>query len=239
LNVFESALTPIPPGFKRVKANKAWVKDFICDMSKIQLHKPKFSEPKKRNVFFVHDNGGRPFMVRVGNKNERVMANHKYKVEIWKESPRFFIDEADLGHDYENAWVYTELVTTYKALRVFIGKDRRHFLSTQNLSHKGNSILLQVGKHRYVYIGDEIYEFDTADNILSYVSPVGNSDVPYPFAVGEENVYFMLDKVSVPIKAFPPLERKEDVYNLYRPFYDFNLKGTPMRNLAVIADRQE
>lgn len=50
-----------------------------------------------------------------------------------------------------------------------------------------------------MYIGETIYEFNTGgDRILDYYSPIGNSDVLYPFAVGERNTYLMLERVAYP-----------------------------------------
>ena len=63
---------------------------------------------------------------------------------------------------------------------------------------RGNSILLQTGKNKYVYIGDGIRSFTTknGDVIKKYYSPVGNNEVPYPYAIGDKYVYIMLHNVK-------------------------------------------
>jgi hypothetical protein len=78
---------------------------------------------------------------------------------------------------------------------------------------EGNSILLRVGE-KYVYIGSEIYEFSPKpeDTIQKYYSDIGNSDVPYPYAVGNTHVYIMLDKVAVEKSFF---NMKKDIYQQY------------------------
>lgn len=64
----------------------------------------------------------------------------------------------------------------------------------------GNSVLLQTGAQKYVYIGERMFEFSTPrDNIVRYVSDMGNSAVPYPYAVGKSRVYFMIEPVSAPL----------------------------------------
>jgi recombinational DNA repair protein RecT len=75
-----------------------------------------------------------------------------------------------------------------------------------------------MSKNRYVYIGAEIYEFKTAsgDEIVKYVSNVGNSNVPYPYAIGKKYIYIMLDKVFVDKSKFT----KEDMGDVYRVYYD-------------------
>lgn len=55
----------------------------------------------------------------------------------------------------------------------------------------GNGVLLEVREGRYVMVVAEIVEFDTVDKerILRFVSPMGNSGVPYPYAVGGTHTY--------------------------------------------------
>ena len=57
----------------------------------------------------------------------------------------------------------------------------------------GNTILLEISNKKYCFIGHSIYEFSTKDKITKYESPVGNNDVPYPLAYGEENLYFLME----------------------------------------------
>jgi hypothetical protein len=81
---------------------------------------------------------------------------------------------------------------------------------------EGNSILVKTGS-KYMYIGHEIYEFAPVDGdtIVSYYSDIGNSDVPYPYAVGKTHVYIMLDKVAVEKTFF---DFKQAIYEQY--YYD-------------------
>lgn len=46
----------------------------------------------------------------------------------------------------------------------------------------------------YVFIGWEIFAFKTPDEITRYVSLMGNSAVPYPYAVGARNTYLFLER---------------------------------------------
>ena len=65
----------------------------------------------------------------------------------------------------------------------------------------------------YIYIGMEIYSFKAKSEIIEYVSPVGNSDVPYPYAVDKDGrIYLMIENVI--------LERGYDSKNYEDP-YDF------------------
>ena len=88
-----------------------------------------------------------------------------------------------------------------------------------------NSILLQISEHIYMYVGHEIYTFRPKAPIAHYHSPMGNSDVPYPFAVDVKgNGYFMLDRASVPLPESE--QKKTDAY----PFFYRLMQMTPNRN---------
>ena len=75
-----------------------------------------------------------------------------------------------------------------------------------------------------------IYEFYTIDNIIKYYSLVGNSDVPYTVAIGENFIYFMLDKTYVPINYFNNI-KKSLLYNAYQYYYGY-YDGEPLKNYA-------
>jgi hypothetical protein len=65
----------------------------------------------------------------------------------------------------------------------------------------GNSMLFELphtpgapgaGARRYVFVGTCVLAFGTRSPIVSFVSPVGNSDVPYPYAVDRAGVVYLL-----------------------------------------------
>jgi hypothetical protein len=70
-----------------------------------------------------------------------------------------------------------------------------------------------------MYIGDAVKTFEPIkdDLILDYQSPIGNSDVPYPYAVGEKYTYLMIENVYIDNAA---LNKKEDPYKQYYGFGD-------------------
>jgi hypothetical protein len=78
---------------------------------------------------------------------------------------------------------------------------------------EGNSILVKKGS-KYIYIGHEIYEFSPVegDTIEAYYSDIGNSDVPYPYAVGKTHVYILLEKAAVDKSFF---DMKKGIYDQY------------------------
>ena len=159
----------------------------------------------KGKAYYIHDNGGRPFKVVIDGKT----------VNIYKNTAK-----------YPDPDTYDSLVTTVKAKEVYIGKSlgKSHMsdhTSAQAKDFIGNSILLELSAKKYVHIGREIYTFETEDSIESYYSLVGNNDVPYPVAVGTENVYFILDRTYVDksMILYKPIDW-EDAYSLYYGFSD-------------------
>ena len=136
----------------------------------------KKSSAQKGKIYSIHDNGGTPFKVVISGNKVSV-----YEQPNWKD------------WQSETEKPYTKLIKTFSNVKkIFIGKDRK-----LGKGFDGNSILLQLTRDKYVYIGSWIYEFVTKDDtIVTYFSKVGNSDVPYPVALGEKNVYFMLEPTN-------------------------------------------
>lgn len=120
-----------------------------------------------------------------------------------------------------------KLVKTFDFIESFIGVG-------------GNSILLKVkskdkSSSNYVFIGHEIFSFSIKDKILSYKSPIGNNDVPYPYAVSKDNVYLMLEYVILDKKLIDFATIK-DPYNYYY-FYDNEsdkIKGKKFRKKVLV-----
>lgn len=221
-NQFEKEETKVPDGYKLVKLRKDYTKNYKCDNSRKLLSKNNDQYKKIRiatkgfKKYFTHDNGGRPFLVYV-NKNKK-------EVQIYKQLEKdYYIPWSDWeDNDNKNAWMYIQLVAKYKSSEIFIGKSPLNKMTEFSGGHgerfDGNSILLKIGKDRYVHIGSHIYEFSTPnDKIVKYYSPVGNNDVPYPFAYGEKNVYFMLDEkyVSYDKASFLANKKETDAYTYY------------------------
>lgn len=76
----------------------------------------------------------------------------------------------------------------------------------------GNSILVQITSDKYVYIGPQIFSFTPKDKVVKYVSPVGNNDVPYPYAIDEKGRYYLLTE-GIILEELP--ENETDPYDYY------------------------
>ena len=168
---------------------------------KVQGATQKVNKSEKRR-YETHHNGGRPFFVEIDGKNVTVSKNmNTFKLVKGK-----FVDvEAPPKHLF-----------TKKATEIFIGKKSPGggYDGLKPSEAEGNSILLKLGANKYMFIGHEIYEFEpvAGDTIESYYSNIGNSDVPYPYAIGKTHVYIMLDKEAVEKSYF---DMKKDIYEQF------------------------
>lgn len=132
-------------------------------------------------VYYTHDNGHRPFQVII-NKN-----NGSTNIIINKYDSDNDDDDNDESCHYKN---------NIMKIDNFIGYWYGYDTSIDEMH--GNTILIKLAVNKYIFIGSEIYRFKTHnDEIIDYVSPVGNSDVPYPVAYGSKFVYFPDDKMKV------------------------------------------
>lgn len=104
---------------------------------------------------------------------------------------------------------------TVTAKRVFIGKSPRNNMTnvSKNYGKKfdGNSILIEVGTNEYIFVGSSIMKFQSKSKIIEFVSPVGNMNVPYPFAVDDNGNYYLFNLKVIAAKI--PKKYQNDPYD--------------------------
>lgn len=130
-----------------------------------------------------------------------------YKVIINKEKEQFQVlirKNVFLSWDEPNN--IKTIIKPKKYLKLFIGNDPKY------PKYKGNSILIQLTKTKYIFISDIIYIFTTKDEIYKYKSPIGNSMTPYPYAIGYNNIYLLTYMNYIPIADY---DKKIDPYELF------------------------
>ena len=219
-NVFEDVPSKLPKGYKKAKEfpyDKTHIEQNICG-SKIDAFKTDLPEGKKGyKHYLIHDNGGRPFAVYISSKHDAV--------SIYKLPEEFKVIHYDEIRKKDSYKYYSELIKKYKCKDVFIGKSPKNEMTKSSKGYgkgfDGNTILVKLSDKRYIYIGDGIFEFTSLHKIVDYQSPVGNSDVPYPYAIDEkDNYYLMLDSVIIHFK------KKED--DPYEKYYNSSLMTKDM-----------
>ncbi len=172
---------------------------------------------KSIKEYLIHDNGGRPFKVMVDYD--------KKNIKVYK----FDQDEVD-DNSEEHEIIYDILVYETDFINVFIGSSN-DFFEINIRKYEGNSILVETGDITYTFIGSMIYSFTSIQPINQYFSPIGPSDVPYPYAIDiNKNIYLMIeDDIIIPYKNTFEYITKEEIspYHLYYwpEKYDFSFKN--------------
>jgi hypothetical protein len=148
-------------------------------VKRYQFKKSAAESLNEPSVYQTHYNNDRPFLVKVFPEYVEV-----YQQECTSE-----------GCTTRNKI----LVSDYK--EIFYGDIQPAGPNTPKKGDQyGNTILLRLKTGEYVYIGDRIYSFKISpgDRIQYYTSPIGDFDIPYPYAIGKTNTYFMLHKKYIP-----------------------------------------
>lgn len=148
---------------------------------------------ERRRNYYVHDSKHRPYKVTADHTGLHIYTYVTYEKQYT---------------------IYSKLL---KKITTFLGYWRGYDPSPYAMH--GNSILVQVSKHKYLYIGKTIYTFATYDEIKDYVSPVGKSDIPYPVAYGIDNVYFMLENCYVHKDELETPATVKDAETIYGELY--------------------
>jgi hypothetical protein len=174
---------------------------------------------------------------------------HKYTIEDNGDSPYIVYDYGNrvevYGQDYDeekNAFSISEKLLDTKYKKLFVGDNDINLPNYEKKGKwRGNTVLLETGPGKYIFIGNGIREFTTVDGdtIEKYYSPLGNNFVPYPYAVGKKYTYFMLDNGGVkegPKYYYIPnedLNLKEDPYQVLYGFVESKLIGTSPKTYKV------
>lgn len=132
--------------------------------------------------------------------------NAKYKVIVSEKTIYVFSDQD-----------YTNLVYQIKRgnKNIFIGKNTKKY-SVYDKLYTGSSILVEIKKNDYVFIGTKITNFKTIEPIIEFHSIMGNSSVVYPFALTKSYAYVILENIY--------LERNFGDKDPYGVYYQSKLK---------------
>jgi hypothetical protein len=155
-----------------------------------------------KKIYHTHDNGGRPFRVEINGKDVSVFMNMDTYEKV---NGKFQEVSRPEKHLFD-----------FVAEEVMIGRKspKGGYDGLKPKEAEGNSILLKVGS-KYIFIGESIYEFKPlkGDTLQKFYSDIGNSDVPYPYAIGGNNVYILLEDHVAVEKSF--FDMKKPIYEQY------------------------
>lgn len=155
--------------------------------------------------YFTHNNYEKPYKVIITNNTQ---------VSVFK-----------LVNQNENTHYQFQIDVTPQ--QIFIGKSlpnkMTEFSGGHGDSFNGNSFLLKLNDSACIYIGEKIMLFNTIEPIVSYHSPVGNNDVPYPYAIDKSGNYYLIIE-HVMMKSTHEMENfLADGKDPYTYYYQANL----------------
>ena len=136
-------------------------------------------EHNKATKYLTHDNGGRPYLVSIYESSDDNVVRVSERSELPTTNQDWtYIKEKKIGWD-------VPVLEVSHVSKVFAGINKQEGFT-------GNSVLVHLAADRYLYVGECIFGFSIKDPIIEFYSPVGNNDVPYPFAVTSSGKYVMM-----------------------------------------------
>lgn len=174
--------------------------------------------PQKPESYVTLDNGGTPFVVRILSRGSEttvtICVRKREHVDTEAAGETEELQEGIWLHEYDTS---SPLMRDVPVERVFIGKSPVNAMTTFSGGHgprfDGNSVLLKR-ENDYVFVGDEIFSFTAAAEIVDFVSPVGNSSVPYPYCVDADGRHYLLLE-GVVLDQIPALGTDSDPYSYW------------------------
>ena len=114
-----------------------------------------------------------------------------------------------------------EILMSFDYLHLF--RPNEHTEDYHVRKPNDENFLFKIEDKKYIYVGEKLVTFETDDEIEKYSSEIGFNDVKFPYAYGEENIYFMLHQKYIPLREC----ENSTVKNEYQYFYkkDDELKG--------------
>jgi hypothetical protein len=162
------------------------VSRFIKCIENDTLKKQLESGAKPKNIYEINDNAAFPFVVFDYGGHVDIYNNH-------------FNEASNKGE-------LKDKLIDVKYEQIFIGDNELndpYWVFKRGIA-KGNTILLQTGKGKYMFIGKGILSFSTknGDTIRKFYSPIGGNYDSFPYVIGDKYVYLLNDKKYAPIGEF-------------------------------------
>jgi len=162
------------------------VSRFIKCIENDTLKKQLEVSGKPKNIYEINDNAAFPFVVFDYGGRVDIYNNH--------------FNEASNKGELKNK------LMDVKYEQIFIGDNELNdpYWAFKRGVAKGNTILLQTSKDKYMFIGKGVLSFSTknGDTIRKFYSPIGGNYDSFPYAIGDKYVYLLNDKKYAPIGEF-------------------------------------
>ena len=114
---------------------------------------------------------------------------------------RFITYKVSIFTDLKKAQTYKMLYrdSPYREIEIVMSFDYLHVFGPDE-NNKDVNFLFEIENKKHVHVGENVFSFETDDEIEDYFFEHGYNDVKYPFVRGKENIHFMLQKKFIPIQ---------------------------------------
>ena len=85
-----------------------------------------------------------------------------------------------------------ELLMSFILLKFF--KPNEHTEDYLKRKPIEETFLFEIGDKNYIYVGEKVTTFETNDVLIKFSLDIGLNDIKFPYAYGEENIYFMVHR---------------------------------------------
>ena len=156
-----------------------------CIQNDTQLGNPK-------HIYEINDNAACPFVVVDYGGGRASIYNN-------------------LFNELTNRGELNDKLMDVKYEQLFLGEKNDPYWRA---FERGNTILMQTGKGKYLFVGKGILSFSAmkGDTIRRFYSPMGGNYDSFPHAVGDKYVYLLNEKRYAPISEF---DMAKDVMRQY------------------------
>ena len=107
-----------------------------------------------------------------------------------------------------------EIIMSFTYVNVF--KPNEHTEDHHTRKPNDENFLIEIEDKKYFYVGEKVLTFETNDKIVKYSSEISFNDVKFPYAYGNENIYFMLHQKYISIQEYESSTVKNEYEYLYK-----------------------
>ena len=107
-----------------------------------------------------------------------------------------------------------DILKSFDYLNVF--KPNEHTEDYHIRRPNNENFLFEIGDKKYIYVGEKVLTLETNDILVKYSSEIGFYVIKFPFAYGEENIYFMLHQKYIFLQEYDNSTVKNEYQYLYK-----------------------
>jgi len=168
-------------------------------------------------TYYTHNNGGRPFKVEL-DTNAQIINVYDTNESVGEDREHILLHTLPFQEYFIGVSMKCITTQRYKSYgSQYDGNTVLILVKTENDKNVENVEKQTCSSFKYTFIGDRIFTFCTTSRIVAYCSPVGNSDVPYPYARDEEGcIYLLIENIKL-----TPNELTKDELDVFDDPYMF------------------